>query len=147
MAFKTWSFQDISCVINHPDIGQLETNGQGVGSISTSNTNVNTIHDLGADGTVMVSKVKANNGMVSITVQQTSTIHNWLLQWYNYIRTAPAKYWAEATITIRNTNQFVSETTQCTGVSPEKRADRGYQAQGQMVTWNLMCADITEIGA
>jgi hypothetical protein len=45
-------------------------------------------------------------------------------------------------ITIKSKN--LGDSTVCTGVSPQKLADRPYQAQGQHVTWNLMAAEITE---
>jgi hypothetical protein len=92
----------------------------------------------------MVSKVAGKNGTVSISVQQTSEVHQWLLNsWYNYIDSSDASTadWAAMNIFVKNSN--FDEISTCTGVSPEKVADLPYQAQGSMITWNLMAAEIT----
>lgn len=80
-------------------------------------------------------------------MQQTSELHQWFLGWYNYINSSDSSTdeWAGMAITVKNNN--LSEVHTCTGVSPEKMADRPYQAQGQMVTWNLMAAEITSEGS
>jgi len=92
---------------------------------------------VAADGHVMVSKIKAGNGTAQTAVQQTSAANNYLRKWYNYITTAPSSEWARAQLLIKAPN----ETITMTGVSPQKRPDRAYQAQGQQVTWGIMFAD------
>ena len=102
-----------------------------------------TVHDTAADGTVMVSKVAGNSGSVAILVQQNSDFHKWLLKWYNYIILANSSEWAGMNITIKSAN--LGDITTCTGVSPQKLADRPYEAQGKQVTWVLLAANITQI--
>lgn len=142
MSYNTYSFETVNCILAHPSVGVKATQGEGLGSISIVMTNDRTAHDLAADGTVMVSKMPGRNGTVTITAQQTSDLHKWLVKWYNYLEAAAASEWAASSITIRS--QVQGELTTCTGVSPQKLADRPYQAQGQTVTWNLMAADIQQ---
>lgn len=140
--YNTYSFEDVTCSFEHPGVGAASSTGAGVGSISIAMANDKTTHDVAADGVVMISKIAGSNGTVSLSVQQTSQIHKYFMKWYNYVTTAAASEWAGMTITIKSAN--LGDSTVCVGVSPQKLADRPYQAQGQQVTWNLMCAEITQ---
>ncbi|OHW63072.1 hypothetical protein EUAN_08560 [Andreesenia angusta] len=140
---KVYGFGDVTASFSHPKVGSKSSTGAGVGSIGVSMAGDKTAHDVGADGEVMVSKLAGKNGAITIAIQQTSELHKWLLKWYNYVESAgPLSEFANMTITIASKN--LGDETVCTGVSPQKIADRSYQAQGQHVTWNLMAAEITE---
>lgn len=139
--FTTYSFEDVTGSFNHPSVGAASTTGAGIGSFGISMAGEKTAHDKAADGSVMISKLAGKNGSVSITVQQTSELNKYLLKWYNYIDNAATSEFALMNLTIKSNN--LGDTTVCTGVSPQKLADRPYQAQGQHVTWNLMAAEIT----
>jgi hypothetical protein len=104
-----------------------------------------TAHDLAADGSVMVSKLAGDNGSISISTQQTSALHKWLLQWFNALKVGPTSIWAATGMFLRNTADGTSHVI--IGVSPQKIPDKPYQAQGQHVTWVLMAADIQSVGA
>lgn len=138
----TYSFSDVSAVVSHPSVGQNVINGQGVGTITTTMATEKTTHDVSADGSVMVNKIPGDNGTIAISVQQTSAVHKWLLNWYNYIKAASTSQWALASITVQS--PVMGDLITATGVSPQKLPDRPYQAQGQMVTWNLMAANIQQ---
>ncbi|WP_061343002.1 phage protein [Clostridium botulinum] len=139
----TYSFQDVTVSCAHNGVGAASSTGAGVGTISIVKANDDTAHDVAADGSVMISKIPGSNGNIALTMQQTSEFHKYLLKWYNYVKTAQTAEWAKMNITIKSNN--LGDITTCTGVSPQKIADRGYQAQGQSVTWNLMAAEITEV--
>jgi hypothetical protein len=144
MAYDVYSFNDVTCSFSHENVGSKSTTGAGTGSIAVSQATTKTEHNVSADGRVMISKVAGDNGTVAVNVQQTSEIHQWLQKsWYNYINGSGSTTadWAAMAITIKDNNSDFTIT--CTGVSPEKPADIPYQAQGQMVTWNLMAAEIT----
>ena len=140
MSTTTYSFDDVSCVISHPSKGQYATNGKGLGGISISMSTDRSVHDLSADGSVMVSKIRGRNGLASITAQQTSSLHKWLLKLYNYLEAASASEWAEIKIIIRS--PMMEDLVTCSGVSFQKIPDKPYQAQGQNISWPLMAADI-----
>jgi len=138
----TYSFSDVNMVISHPNVGQHVSSGEGIGSISVSMATEKTEHNVASDGSVMVSKIPGDNGTIAITIQQTSTLNKWLLKWYNYLKAASTSQWAKTGITVRAPS--MQDLITATGVSPQKLADKPYQAQGQLVTWNLMAADIQQ---
>ena len=142
MSYSTYAFQDLSCTIRHPSVGSFDVNGEGVGSITFAMTNDTTEHEVAADGTVMISKIKSGNGTIVIEAQQTSSLHKWLTKAYNYIEGANAREFAS--MGIMANSPVMQLTHDCSGVSFQKRADKPYQAQGQMVTWTLMAAVMQE---
>lgn len=144
MAYDVYSFNDTSTSFSHPNVGSKSTTGAGLGSIAVSQTTTKTVHEVSADGRVMISKVAGDNGTIVVTMQQTSDLHQWLLKsWYNYINGSSSSTddWAAMVVTINDNNSNFTITA--TGVSPEKPSDIPYQAQGQMISWNLMAAEIT----
>lgn len=142
MSVSTYSFDDVGVTISHPSVGQTVANGQGIGTINVTMATERTTHEIAADGSVMISKVKGRNGTVALAIQQTSPLNAWLMRWFNYLEVAPASEWAKTTIVIRSS--VMQQTTVCNFVSPQKQADKPYQAQGQLITWNLMSADIQQ---
>lgn len=139
----TYSFGDNILVLNHPALGQLTVTGEGVGSIQVNMTNDVSAHDVAADGRVMVSRIRTGNGTLALALQQDSYAVDWLNKWYNYIDRANSDQWARMTAVLRNAASGKTEMV-ASGISPQKRADRSYQAQGQQQTWNLMAADIQQ---
>lgn len=139
----TYSFADVDVVFTHPGVGVHQVNGEGLGSITITMANDKTQHDVAADGSVMITKIAGENGTVDLEIQQTSAFHKWLVGWYNFINIAGGATWAAASIIIRD--KIGGSTITAIDVSPQKRADRNFQAQGQRVTWNLMAGNITEI--
>lgn len=146
MATTTYSFSDVHMVLNFPGYPGYTVNGQGVGEISIAYINDNTVHELSADGSVMVSKIKADNANVTITMQQTSPMHQWMNGMFNYIQSQPTSYWAAGTISVTALDGGV-DNIDLSGVSFTKRADQPFQQQGQMVTWNLMAANGVAAGS
>ena len=141
--YNSYSFQDVSATLNFSGVIPMTVTGQGTGSIDISMTGEKTVHDIAADGVPMVTKVLGNNGLIAISIQQTSPMHKLLMMWYNYLLAASASVWADNSITIRDTNN--NTTIIATGVSPQKKPDKPYKAQGQQVVWNFMAAEITEL--
>lgn len=139
----TYSFDDVECVFSHPGVGQYIVNGKGVGSISVTMSTDKTSHDVAADGSVMVSKIPGDNAAIDIELQQTSAMHKWLTNYYNFVLLAPASLWAGASITIRD--KVGGSLISAFDVSPLKKADKPYQAQGQRVTWPFLSANCHEV--
>jgi hypothetical protein len=144
MNYTTYSFEDVNIAFSCNSVGAASSKGAGLGSIAIAMANERTAHEVAADGSVMVSKIIANNGTIAIAMQQTSKLHKYLLAWYNYINSpdAPLTDWTNMNISIRS--NAMGELTNCTGVSPQKLPDKPYQAQGQQITWTLMVAEITQ---
>jgi hypothetical protein len=137
-----YSFIDHSVNIQHPSIGQLSLQGGGIGSITVTKVTDRTVHDLAADGSVLVSKVAGENGTIALSIQQTTDAEKWLQNWFNYIKDSatPSSEYALATITIRN--NITGAVTTATGVAPQKEPDDNMQAQGQQRVWTMLAASI-----
>jgi len=144
VSYNTYSFQDVNVAFKSASVGAFSSTGAGIGSISVDMATEKTVHEVAADGTVMVSKILGDNGTVVIAVQQTSHLHKLLMGWYNFVNSTsnPLAAWTDMSITISSAN--LGDTTICTGVSPQKLPNRPYQAQGQLVSWTLMSAEITQ---
>lgn len=143
MKTSTYSFLDLSGAIAHPLFGAFVFTGEGAGEVSVSMATERTAHDLAADGSVMVSKLAGRNGTITVSAQQTSDLHKWLLAWFNFLELADTSEWAKTAVTLRNTADGTSHFAN--GVSPQKVPDKPYQAQGQRVTWVLMAAEIINL--
>lgn len=140
---STYSFTDVTATISHPSYGSYSLQGEGIGDFTISKTIDRSVHDVAADGSIMVSKIAGNNGTVAINAQQTSSLHNFLQGMFNYLWTASTDEWAQISMTI--TAPKMKKTNYCTGGSFVKEGDEPYQAQGQRVAWNLLFADIQKM--
>jgi hypothetical protein len=145
MATSTYSFSDTKITLSFPGQPIYVINGQGVGELTVSFVNDNTAHDLAADGSVMVSKIKADNATVALSIQQTSPLDKWLTNTFNYLNNALTPQWAAGTINI-SSSAGIFDDLNLAGVSFTKRADKPFQQQGQMVTWNFMAATVQILG-
>jgi hypothetical protein len=140
MRTTAYSFNDIHMTFSHPARGVFTLNGEGMGEVNITYLNDNTAHNLAADGSVMVSKIKAENAQITITMQQTSPFHRFLKDYFNTINFLPSNQWAAAAINLSSLVD-AGDFIQATGVSPGKRPDQPYQQQGQMVTWTFFAAN------
>jgi hypothetical protein len=103
-----------------------------------------TAHDTAADGTVMVSYAAGNSGACDVEVQQSSILHQALLELYNSAVLAAdnddVSGWAATTISFRMLTD--GSTHSLAGVSFQKIPDKPYEAHGQRIIWSLMAADV-----
>jgi hypothetical protein len=139
---SSYSFSALAGVISHPSLGIYTFTGQGIGDINVIMAADHTVHETSVDGGIFVMQIPGDNGTMAISMQQTSSFHIWLLKWANHLiaSSTDRAEWARATAILRNTE--TGESHIITGISPGKIPDKSYQAQGQRVTWVLMCANI-----
>ncbi len=145
MRHTTYSFLDLSGAIAHPQLGAYTFTGEGVGEVVIAMSTDKTAHDVGADGSIMVSRIAGDNGTITVKCQQTSLVHKWLLAAFNALKAADVDQWAQMAATLRNTSDGTSHVI--TGISFNRIPDKSYQAQGQMISWVLMAADIQSLTA
>lgn len=147
MRHSTYSFLDLAGAISHPffPLGVFQFTGEGVGSITVEMLSERSQHDVAADGSIMISKMAGNNGVITIECQQTSLVHKYLLNLFNYVWQADTNQWAMIAIALRNISDGTSHI--CTGVSFNKKGAKSYKREGQQVTWTLMAADIASMNA
>lgn len=144
-----YSFKDISGVFNHPLMGvPLVFHGQvGIKSVTVAMATEKTARDVGADGSVMVSAIPGDDGVVTIVCQQNSLTQLWLLGWYNLVKIAMDQgditNFATGAMTLRSLTMGYGHII--IGVSIPKLGDRPYAAQGADISWPLSAADIQNI--
>jgi len=142
----TYSFKDLLGVFTHPLAGGFPLVGNiGMGQVGIDMTTEKTAQDVSADGTVQVTYIAGDNGVVTIECQQTSNLHKFLLTWFNIINLAASQNddvsnWANASLTLQNRVDGTGH--QCTGGSPAKIPTKTYAAQGGKVTWSIPFANI-----
>lgn len=145
MAYKTYSFKDLTGAFYHPLAGIFTFGGQiGAGQIVIHMDSVKTAHDVAADGHVQISAIAGDNGSITIEVQQTSSLNRFLMTWFNIVKNAlndnDVSNWAGASLLVRNAQDQTSHI--CTGISPQNIPDKTYAKQGGNITWTLMAGDI-----
>ncbi len=138
--YSTYSFSEVTFVLNHPTLGQCVLTGQGVGSIVVAHAQDASTQEVAHDGSVMTNKIYAKHGTLSFSLLQTSSGNAWIDKAYNTLLVADASEWAKfsGTIESRTSNETVSFSESCI----QKRPDRNYQQTGQQVTWTLLCGAI-----
>ena len=142
MADTVYSFKDYTVSIASI-AGVYNTEGSGIGNASVTMSTAKSSHNVSADGTVMTSKIAGDNGMVSITCQQVSDLNTWFTKLYNLKKLAPSGSWNSTQISI--TNKVQKEVLVAIGCSFEKLPDKPIQAEGQMITWNFLSTNISQL--
>lgn len=140
-----FAFKNVVGAISDPDAGTFPFQGQeGVKTITISNATDRTAHDTAADGTIMVSYVSGASGLIEIETQQTSSLHQFLINWANIKFTESengnAIRFAAAAVKVVDLINGAIHTL--TGVSPTKIPDKPYGPSGGFVTWRLMAANV-----
>lgn len=164
MSFAVYSFKNVIGEIATKLSGNFALNSSsntsiGLGSITVSMANDLTIQDISVDGGIIIWPVATYNGSIALTMQQTSPLHSFLLQWCSDLKTAlgslgvvnsasgsytqtnGALNWASTSIILNSVTSGMPLHI-LTGVSPQKVADKSYAAQGADVTWNLLAGNI-----
>lgn len=139
----TYSFEDVTGALAHPLLGAYTFDGKGTGEITIEMDADMSAHDRAADGSIMVSKLLGEPGRITISAQQTSALHKWLLAAYQALKLANTSAWAQMAATIRSVSDGTSHVI--TGMSFQKIPPKSYQAQGQRVSWVLMAADVQNL--
>jgi len=141
----TYAFKSIVGAFTDPDAGTFPFEGQqGVKNITVDYSIDRTVHDVAADGTVMVSYVSGSNGSFTFETQQNSTLHQFLVNWANIKFTLSENQNAQrfATGAIKVVDLLSGATHILTGVTPQKIPDKPYGPSGGFVTWKLMAANV-----
>lgn len=137
---KVWSFMDCTISISHPSVGQIEAVGAGTGSIVITRAQDMAVHDVGADGEVVTSKMEGKHGSITFTALQTSELNDFFMRWHNYLEVAPSSEFVEGVCNIKNT--VTGESVSATRTTIQKMADTNMQAQQQSKSWGLLSESI-----
>ena len=143
MAYNVYSLPDVKSVLYHPDVGTANLHLCGAGKIVISASGDLSSHTATADGYVVINRLRAENGTITLEVPQNSIGDDFLRKWVRYLRTVQdSSRFALSTLTV--TDQAGGFTILCTGVTPQKVPDRTYDRSATSVTYTLLAASITE---
>ena len=147
MSVKTYSFSDVNLTLSHPSLGQISTNGMGLGTIQVSMRTDRSSIEVASDGTPVVSKIKDRTGTLAVTLlklhqDRTSDLNNNLRKWYNYLESAATSEWSliKAVITSKQTG----DQDIMNGGSIVKLPDKSFEQTAGNITWNFLFADVTQ---
>jgi hypothetical protein len=142
---SSYAYKSVAGAFTDPDAGTYPFIGQeGIKKITVVNTTDRTVQDTAADGTIMKSYVSGASGAFDIETQQTSSLHQFLVNWANIKFTQAengggANFGSAAMKVIDLINGSIHTGT---GMSPLKIPDKNYDAAGGFVTWRLICANM-----
>lgn len=138
--FYTYSFEDTSVVVSHPNFGQYSAYGTGIGNVSVGMAQEVSSIETGADLATVISKHAYVNGTVTFNILQSSEFNTWMNKLSMYLENADVSEFALATIYIRN--KSTGETFNCSGCVHQKRPDSSFQDKAQTKSWTMICANI-----
>ena len=140
---NVYSLADTRTVLYHPNVGTANLHLCGAGKIVISASGDLSSHTATADGYVVINKLKAENGTITIEVPQNSIGDEFMRKWVKYLSNlSDSSRFALSTLTI--TDNAGGFTILCTGVTPQKKPDRTYDRSSTNVTYTLLAASITE---
>lgn len=143
MSFTVYSWTDTTAVLYHPSFGRADLTASGLGKLAISRSGDLSSHTQTADGSVVVNRLRSENGTVTLTVTQNSAADEFLRRWAAYLRSlSDSSSFARSALTVTdNAGRF---TVSLTGVTPQKIPDRTYDKTSTEVVWVLLAASITE---
>ena len=137
-----YSLADVRAVMYHQDVGQCVLSAQGMGKISVTSSGDLSSHTATADGYVVVNRLRANHGIITLEVPQNSSADEFLRRWARYLKNAQSYLFALTALNI--VDQMGGFTIYCEGVTPQKIPDRVYDQTSGNVSWTLLAASISE---
>jgi hypothetical protein len=140
MGFSVYSLADVITTFNHPDVGRSVLSDVGAGRITISYAGDMGSATVTATGYVVMNKLVAKNGSISLEIPQNSDADKFLRKWIQYIKGAPTKKFALATLTLNDS--AAGRILTMTGVIPQKEPDEGYDQQSGNRQYNLLYAEL-----
>ena len=137
-----YSLADVRAVMYHQDVGQCVLSAQGMGKISVTSSGDLSSHTATADGFVVVNRLRANHGIITLEVPQNSSADEFLRRWARYLKNAQSYLFALTALNI--VDQMGGFTIYCEGVTPQKIPDRVYDQTSGNVSWTLLAASISD---
>lgn len=137
----TYSFEDTTVTVSHPQFGTYSAYGTGIGSISVEYANDVSHHDVAADCSVVVSRTPIKNGTATFDILQSSDFHAWLKKWATFLENSEASNFADTTITIAN--KSTKDNFVLTGCTHQKIPTTPFGSTAGTVSWTIMAANIS----
>ena len=142
MSYAVYSLADTRTVLYHPNVGQGNLHLCGRGKMVISYSGDLSSHTTTADGSVVVNKLKSENGIITLEVPQNSIADDFLSKFARYLKNCDSSRFCLGTLTVYDTAG--NRTIHMTGVTVQKAPDRTYDRTSTNLTYTLLAANITE---
>ena len=143
MSYNIYSLSEVRAVLYHENVGTCNLHQCGRGRMVVSYSGDLSSHTTTADGYVVVNRMKAENGIITLEIPQNSVGDDFLRKWARYLRNLnDSSRFAKSTLTI--SDQGGGFTLVCEGVTPQKVPDRTFDRTSTNLTWTFLAASITE---
>jgi len=140
--FSVYSLPDVVTVIEHPNVGKCVLSDAGGGRITVSYSGDMASMTTTATGYVVINKLVAKNGVISLEIPTNSEADNFLRKWINYVEKAKTGLFALTTMTLND--PAANRISSFTGVVPQKKPDEGYDQTSGNRQYNLLFAEMTQ---
>lgn len=141
--YSYYSLADTRVVLYHPSVGQGNLHLCGRGKMVISYSGDRSSHTTTADGYVVVNKLVANNGMVTLEVPQNSIADDFLSKFASFLKNNNDSS-QELLGTMSVYDSAGEKEWQMSGVTVQKTPDRTYDRTSTNVVYVLLAALIQE---
>lgn len=137
-----YSFQDFTLTLEQEGYPTLSTVGQGIGDASVSYTDEKNEAQVASDGVTVFSKIRSDVGGLSVSMQQTSSLHKLLIKRFNDLYyTNDTTDWASMNGILKN--KSTGEQKVLKGIAFKKIPDNAHGRTAAMVTWEFDVAYVS----
>lgn len=140
--YSVYSFKDVRCVFNHPDIGQRILSDEGMGKITIQMAGDMSSHTQTANGYTVVNRLESNNGTVTIELPQNSPSDLFIQKALRYLKQCSSDRFALASVTVYDSASKL--LYQADGVTPQKKPDRTFDTAAGMIAYAFLSANIED---
>lgn len=140
-SFSVYSLPDIVNVINHPSVGKCVLSDAGGGRITVSYSNDLASVTTTATGYVVINKLVAKNGTISLEIPNNSEADKYMRKYVSYVEKAKTSEFALGTMSL--TDPAANRTLNFVGVVPQRKPDEGYDQTAGNRQYNLLFAEMT----
>lgn len=141
-SFAVYSLPDVVDVFNHPSVGKCVLSNAGGGRITVSYSNDMASITTTATGYVVINKLVAKNGTISLEIPTNSEADIFLRKYIRYVERSKTSEFALATMSL--TDPAANRTLNFTGVVPQKKPDEGYDQTSGNRQYTMLFAEMTE---
>lgn len=140
-SFSVYSLPDVIVTFSYPKYGEKVLSNMGSGRITVSYSNDIASVTTTATGYVVINKLVAKNGTISMEIPTNSGADNYLRTYISYIEKAPTDQFALATLTL--IDPAANRKLYFTGVVPQKKPDEGYDQTSGNRQYNFLFAEMS----
>lgn len=140
--FSVYSLADVVVTINNSNVGQCVVSEEGGGRVVISHTGDLSSHTVTATGYVVVNKLRAVAGTVTLELPQNSPADLWMRKLIRYVTTAATDKFATTKMIVND--PAGGKVITLVGITPQKWPDENYDQTSSTRNYTFLAAEINE---